>query len=115
MAISRQIKFGLPCAAAGLKTFGRNKKMHSMELFTDDGTFSGRGFIAGEPGKREGRFMCESEPRGSSVLAGPLSIRQGEKIFRIKPTDYRLGGFWGIELSFEELSDLDQCISKAER
>ena len=92
-------------------TFGRNKTMHPMELFTDDGTFSGRGYVTGEVGARQGRFMCEAEPRGSAVLAGPLAIRLDESILRISPLDQRLGGFWGLELSFEELCEPDQCIS----
>ncbi len=74
-----------------------------MELFTDDGTLSGIGYVTGEAGFRQGRFMCEAEPRGSAVLAGPLAIRLDESILRIRPLDHRLGGFWGLELSFVEL------------
>ena len=87
------------------QTFGKNKTMHPMELFTDDGTFSGRGYVTGEVGARQGRFMCKAEPRGSAVLAGPLAIRLDESILKISPLDHQLGGFWGLELSFKELSD----------
>ena len=77
--------------------------MQPMELFTDDGTLSGRGCVIGDVGARQGRFMCEAEPRGSAVLAGPLAMKLGEPILRIRPIDHRLGGFWGLELSFVEL------------
>lgn len=78
-----------------------------MELLTDDGTFSGKGMIGGLTGARRGRFLCESEPRSSQCLAGPLAIRFDETLVRVKPTDHRLGGFWGLELSFEEFPESD--------
>ena len=81
--------------------------MQPMELLTDDGSFTGKGMIGGEAGVRRGRFLCESEPRSSRCLAGPLAIRFDGNLVRVKPTSHRLGGFWGLELSFEELCESD--------
>jgi len=77
--------------------------MQPMELFIYDGTLSGRGYVTGDAGARQGKFMSEAEPRGSAVLSGPLALRLDEFILPIRPLDHRLGGFWGLELSFEEL------------